>query len=164
MRRLLLVLVVLAMVMGVMAAPVGANGPEPGKATGHGQLQFLTSDVFWNASFTAQGTPDNAKGKLLLNNTFLDKPWHGTVDCYYQDGNEAWFTGPAFGPNIHGDYWGAYVADNGEPGTASPPDQFVVLLNDSPDFFDCGDSFTQLLLKSSASFYGDSLRGNIQVH
>jgi hypothetical protein len=115
-----LVVLSLATAAVAMAASNGAAGGVKYTSVGGNDTQ---------TSFTAQGSPTDAKGNVVRK---LTDPvtgqevtdFRGDVTCYFQDGNVARFSGPitaskadAF-PN---DYYMIAVQDNGE-GSNAPPD------------------------------------------
>lgn len=146
--------IVLLTVLAVMASLAIAAGNSGPKATGG--VNWTSPNPIAgesHASFTAQGTIDDAKGRVLVRAATFE--YKGTVTCYRQDGNEAFFSGEvtkAEGANADRDFFVINVTDNGE-GEDAAPDQIRTRRFDSdPECEDLGDPQQEVE------------DGNLQVH
>jgi hypothetical protein len=135
MKRLLLAAIA---VVALAAAVPALAAPSP-KATGN--VDWAYGQVTGNVTFTAQGTPADAKGDL----TYTDSTGgqlHGLVTWYKQiNPTSAYFGGtitdgsPAYMVGDH--YFVAKVVDNGSSGTAG--DKIAVWANVGPESSPAGD-------------------------
>lgn len=161
MRKILSVALVACVALLVVAASAFAS-PGP-KATGG--VEWLSGNLDIHSEFTAQGTPDNAKGhvnvraeNVLTNDLFLD--YKGTVDCLRVVGNVAYISGSidkisgsgASGPNGPSQYFLWAVEDNGEGAKATAPDAIFTIRSTSP-----------LTCRANLTDRRDQVNGNIQV-
>ena len=156
MKRLAVVLAAAIVAIGV-AVPVALSDPA-GKATGGVDFTFEgpSGPVNAHASFTAQGTPVDAKGQIQYQDDL--GAFHGNVDCFSLDGpNSASFSGPidhSSGQYAQDSYFVVDVTDNGTPGTAGP-DQIGVGTSSLPQ--DCGR-------RHHHRHGGEVTNGNLDVH
>jgi hypothetical protein len=78
----------------MLAVAAGAGGPP--KATGGIWMEGASGVWVEHVTFNAQGTETDAKGQINFYETKNGALWqqfHGIVDCYFQQDNEAWFSG-----------------------------------------------------------------------
>ena len=160
--RFLLAVAVTSVLALALAGTASAQTLSLGKATGHGSVAASDNPFApYDFGFTAQGvsTDGAPKGNVRFSNS--DFSFHGTVDCYLQTGNEAFFSGtigkskgleePPAGQVAS---YAAHVTDNGE-GSGSSPDTIGFLAAVGPFSLDC----------LSAAFIADPVdQGSIQVH
>ena len=133
--RVRAILVGLAAAAATAAIATSALAGSPNdRVTGGGQILLGTTGAGNTIAFTAQGTPDAAKGQVQ----FIDRSagtgqdqvrFHGIVDCLDVQGNMA----QVYGHNRDdaGDTFELYVVDNGEGAGAAGAD--VVAFNGEPD-------------------------------
>lgn len=135
-----------------------------GKATGGQSNTTGVGNDTAHRSFTAQGSKNGAKGQFQVKVTddvtgAVLRRYHGEVDCYRQEGKNAWFSGPVTNSqgnpvtNVDGQFFIAAVRDNGE-GPDAPPD--LVSSQRSLTPVDCQTSTLQPTQPVET--------GNIQVH
>lgn len=157
MRRMLSIVSAGVLIAGLSLLPAGAQ-PSP-KATGGANYLTLASGVEYEShvSFVAMGTPDAAKGQVQAKNQGTGgADWHGVVDCYDQNGNEAWLSGRItnFRPGAEDSgatgFFQVSVVDNGEPGVAD-----MISARRADEAFDCEDRQSAMRTLTG---------GNIQVH
>jgi hypothetical protein len=131
-------------VVGLLAAvttlsvPVAATaGSGTDRATGGGQILVGSQGAGDTIAFTAQGTPEVAKGQLQ----FVDRTggtgkgnvrYHGVVDCILVVGNTAEIAGHE---RDTGDPFTLRVVDNGEGAKAADPD--MIFFDDTADDEPC---------------------------
>lgn len=146
----------LVLVVGVAASALAASG---NKATG-GVKQPTGDGNEAQRAFTAQGSPTSAKGqiqqKLVDPSGNLVRQFHGVVDCYFQEGNRARFSGvitKSRGEDVEGQFFIYAVEDNGE-GANAPVDRIAARRSVVP--FDCQLPVVQPTQPVTS--------GNIQVH
>lgn len=164
MRKLTTALAGLAFAL-VSAMVVSASAPPPRAAGGVGftwYSPFRTSDVVDQVSFTAQGTTTDAKGQIDVSEYLADgtlvQLFHGVVDCYYQDGNTAYFSGVVtelylgVSQNVNL-FFRVGVQDNGEGANAAAPDMIDFDRPDSAPSTYCGERLPRF----------DVTSGNLQV-
>lgn len=147
----------LVLVVGVAATALAASG---NKATG-GVMQPTTRGNDAQRAFTAQGSPTSAKGqvqqKVVDPSGNLVHQFHGVVDCYFQDGNRAKFSGVITkskgDDDLEGQFFLYSVEDNGE-GANAPVDRIAARRSIVP--FDCRLPVAEPTQPVTS--------GNIQVH
>jgi hypothetical protein len=154
------VVVGLAMVLGAGAAHAGGAQKATG---GVSWVTFPAADQTEgdeaHLSFNAHA--DGPKGQVQVrvvrpSTGELVQRWHGTVDCYHQDGNMVVVRGEVtnltLGANTNeGRYFLFIAVDNGE-GKNAPPDEFGMRRDAAP--LECD----RVLLTRQ------QVAGNIQVH
>jgi len=131
----------------LMAAPASADLVSPEalaaqsdpKATGGvhftALLHGLPMDA--DASFTAQGFPDDAQGRVNVRFEDDSLSFTGDVTCYTQMGNFARFSGVMDEPTSQGTHFRISVMDTGEPGDGIPPDTITVIRSSGVSIQDC---------------------------
>ena len=153
-RNLLIAVAVLALAVPGMASA----GSRTDRATGGGQILVSTQGAGSTIAFTAQGTPEAARGQVQ----FIDRSagtgqsqvkFHGIVECILVEGNTAEIAGVERGT---GDPFTLRVVDNGE-GAAAGND--MIFFDDVEDDARCetdddDDNDVQVALA----------RGNAQVY
>jgi len=148
---------------GALLVVGGAAWAAPGEKT-TGGVNYTTADEYAaTVSFTAEGTPALAKGMVNFRLSREEWSFKGDVDCYYQNGNMASFTGYMDTPTTEGDIFRVIVLDQGEPapGDGQVPgtgDQIRIqrdFFEDRPNLLDCTNP--DPLLRPIES-------GNLQVH
>ena len=142
----------------IVAAPALA-APSPNKATGGGQILLSNSSSYGSTiAFTAQGTPEAAKGQVQV----IDRSagtgqsqvkFHGIVECILVQGNMAEIAGVE---RDSGDPFTLRAVDNGEGANAGND---MIFFDDVEDDERCesddnDDDDAQVALA----------RGNVQVH
>jgi hypothetical protein len=152
---------VVVLALGLMLTVTAVAASPFGKATG-GESNFTVGDDSAHRSFNAQGDASGAKGQV--ESRVIDpasgevvRQFHGVVDCYYQDGNKARFSGQITnaqgGQDTEGRYFLWSVEDNGEGKKATGPDRFRAIRSVTP--LDC--QLTPLPATQEVT------KGNIQV-
>jgi len=115
MKRLLLILVLMALVTGVMAVPLAAGPPATMKvAKVTGTYEYITITGGWRAASISAHATDPVKGTWAWT-TFSGDTVRGPVTCLQVSGDDAWLAGPTW------DGTGAvfmWVHDGGTPGRA----------------------------------------------
>ena len=148
-----------------LAGTAGADSPTVGKATGSGSVAENPDSTFtpFKFRFTAQGisvgTDATPKGEVQFSNPAGS--FHGDVECYFQSGNEAFFSGlieqstGEFVPPVPDGFTASYAAHAVDNGNGATPDQIGFNSTVAPIGLDC----------FSAAFQSDPVaQGSIQVH
>ncbi|HEX8073943.1 MAG TPA: hypothetical protein VF545_03085 [Thermoleophilaceae bacterium] len=165
--RFFLAVAVTSVLALVAAGTASAQTLSPGHANGHGSVAEDTGNSFtpYKFSFNAQGVTVGGDvapaGGVRFSNP--GGSFRGSVDCYFQADNEAFFSGHV--ESSHGDLvpealqgqiatYSAHVVDNGE-GSDSPPDTIGFTAIMGPFSLDC---FSAALLADTVA------TGQVQVH
>ena len=149
MRRILTVAVA-----GALLVVGGAAWAAQGEKT-TGGVNYTTDGGFAaQASFTAEGDTVDAKGRVNVRFSMEEWSFKGDVECYYQNGNMASFSGHMDTPTIEGDVFRIIVLDAGEP---SAEDEIRIQRDFDPNrnLLDCDNP--DPLLRPIED-------GNLQVH
>ncbi|MDB4442765.1 hypothetical protein N9219_05035 [bacterium] len=161
MKKRYIIVLTIVMAFALSFTPFALATDDGGKATGGVGFEQGPS---WVVSFNAQiGPKGDAKGVVQAHSDGDFGSFHGKVTCYYQDGNMAWFSGPAtYRDNISQFEFTGFligVEDNSEPGTAADPDPDFIRVRflREQDSDDC-TNVTGLPLNNPV------LNGNLQVH
>ena len=143
--------------IAVISGSASAGSPTD-RATGGGQILIGTGNAGNTIAFTAQGTPEAAKGQVQVVDRSAGKgqsqvKFHGLVECILVSGNMAEIAGSE---RDSGDPFTLRVVDNGEGVNASND---MIFFDDVEDDMRCesddnDDDDTQLALA----------RGNAQVY
>ena len=126
MKRALLVVGLIA--AAAIPAAVATAGSGTDRATGGGQVLFSDKGAGNTIAFTAQGTPEAAKGQVQVVDRENGVKFHGIVECLDVQGNMAEIGGVKRGTT---DSFQLYVVDNGE-GANQVGGGDVVFLDDEP--------------------------------
>lgn len=145
-----------------------AIGGVPGKATGGVEIRNTVTPGSVDLAFVAQGTPSDATGRVEYRRDWqgFEANTAGSVTCYLQVGNQAYFSGEFDRPFYSGPtaipYFAATAIDGDWTGDAV--DMAVVQLGaDHP--FACDDAGVMNSLDAMLSQWNSVVvKGNVVVH
>ena len=154
----------------VASAIAGGKGPQANGDATHGPVLTVDRTMVFDAQeFTHPKTGAvTDRGQIHFTQVFASgvnegqtqADWVGNVDCYHQDGNEAWFSGTidtvnsVLLPNPGNAFFSAYVVDNQAGGSGDTPDAFA--LRRASTAFNCENEDTSQTVATHT--------GNITVH
>jgi hypothetical protein len=148
-RAILVGLAALAAMVAFAATAVAGSGTD--RVTGGGQVLFSDQGAGNTIAFTAQGTSDDARGQVQVNDRANQVKFHGIVNCLNVMDNMAVVSGTN---RDDGSPFQLYVIDNGQ-GVAADDDIVTLRQNASGDCSDPEDEPDD----------SDALaRGNAQVY
>jgi hypothetical protein len=127
MRKYVAVAAAIAVGVSGTAVAAGVNGMATGGVT-HPTTNGETARSQFNAKAGPHGPQGvvNRKVRDAVTNEVI-RDFMGNVDCYHQEGNTAWFSGPITMDRGNDGFEGQYfiwVAQDNGAGKKAPPDQF----------------------------------------